>query len=58
MRAICVIAIERKQLLEIYRAKNVSEPKLQSQINIGELINPQDLLNDLRKEHPNHYISF
>lgn len=35
-------------LLEVYRAKQVAEPRAASQAKIGQMVNPGDILNDLR----------
>ena len=48
IRAVCRRAIIEKLGLEIYRAKAVANPRSDSQAKIGQSINPEDLLNDLR----------
>ena len=48
VRALCLVAIETNKSLQVYRAKNVLNPRTASQQKIGELVNPLQLLNDLR----------
>lgn len=48
VRALCLIAIDSNKKLEVYRAKNVSSARSESQNKIGEKIDPQKLLTDLR----------
>lgn len=49
IRALCRMVIEDKRgILEIYRAKQVSTPRQESQMMIGKIVNPEKLLNDLR----------
>lgn len=49
-RGLCVRAIkEGIPELEVYRAKDVREPRIQSQEKIGERVNPEVILEDLRK---------
>ncbi len=49
IRALCSKVIEDKRsTLEIYRAKQVSTPRPESQMMIGKIVNPEKLLNDLR----------
>lgn len=49
IRAVCRMVIEDKRgILEIYRAKQVSTPRLESQLMIGKIVDPDKLLNDLR----------
>lgn len=49
IRALCRRVIEEELgTLEIYRAKQVSTPRIESQIMIGKIVNPEKLLNDLR----------
>jgi hypothetical protein len=49
MRAICVYAINNKTTnLIVYRAKQVSNPRPESQAKIGTTVSPTALLNDLR----------
>ena len=47
--ALCLKALENKNIkLVVYRAKSVSRPRPESQAKIGQVVNPQSLLNDLR----------
>ena len=49
IRALCLkVMKDNAGVLEIYRAKPVSNPRPESQIKIGETVNPEKLLNDLR----------
>lgn len=49
VRALCLKAIESGKQLEVYRAKEVSHSRSESQNKIGELVQPEILLSDLRK---------
>jgi hypothetical protein len=52
IRGLCLRAIEDKiPELIIYRAKEVGSPRSESEAKIGERIDPQQLLDDVRK-HP------
>lgn len=48
IRALCLRAIKEGCKLEVYRAKEVSDPRSESQKKIGLVINAETLLNDLR----------
>lgn len=49
IRALCSKVIEdKKGVLEIYRAKQVSTSRPEIQMMIGKIVNPEKLLNDLR----------
>ncbi|WP_414530759.1 hypothetical protein [Nodularia chucula] len=49
IRALCCRVIEGKTgLLEVYRAKAVMNPRLESQAKIGAIVNAEKLLADLR----------
>ncbi|MEQ1346091.1 hypothetical protein [Acinetobacter seifertii] len=48
IRALCLIAIESNKELEVYRAKLVQTSRSASQEKIGNLVNPIQLLKDLR----------
>lgn len=48
IRAVCRKAISDHLDIEIYRAKNVRNPRSQSQIIIGQTRDPKQLLKDLR----------
>ena len=49
IRGICLYAINNNiNTLSIYRAKQVENPRIESQLKIGKTINPTSLLNDLR----------
>jgi len=51
IRALCRRVIEDKNgALEIYRAKQVSAPRSESQMRIGEPVDSKKLLDDLRKK--------
>lgn len=49
IRGLCNKAIKDGDILEVYRAKSVSNPRPQSQALIGKNVNPEKLLADLRK---------
>jgi hypothetical protein len=49
LRAICIMAKEIGLKIEVYRAKPVREPRPESQAMIGRLLEPERLLEDLRK---------
>ncbi|MBI5680280.1 MAG: hypothetical protein HZC47_05255 [Methanobacterium sp.] len=48
IRALCRKAIINKNEIEIYRAKQVRNPRKESQIIIGKSLDPKKLLEDLR----------
>jgi hypothetical protein len=49
IRAVCVRAIEDGiESVEVYRAKAVAAPRRESQMLIGEMVDPHTLLADLR----------
>ena len=49
IRALCKRVIsDNKGRLEIYRAKQVSNPRIESEMMIGRIIDPSKLLDDLR----------
>ncbi|ETT50177.1 hypothetical protein C170_16740 [Paenibacillus sp. FSL H7-689] len=49
MRGLCSRVInELSGQLTIYRAKNVDDPRLESQAMIGQIINAEELLSTLR----------
>lgn len=48
IRALCRRAIDESYNLEVYRAKQVSDPRPASLGKIGQPVNPQTLLSDLR----------
>jgi hypothetical protein len=49
MRAVCLKAIAEKKEVEVYRAKEVSNARTESQMKIGQKMNAETLLEDLRK---------
>lgn len=49
IRALCLKAIKEKVVLEVYRAKEVRIPRPDSEEKIGMIVNPEDLLQDLRE---------
>lgn len=50
IRALCIRVITDKiGVLEIYRAKEVSNSRTESQMKIGNIINPEKILLDLRE---------
>ena len=49
IRALACIAIKENKNLEVYRAKEVSNARSESIQKIGIIVNPSDLLTDLRK---------
>lgn len=49
LRGICARALdEGKSQIQIYRGKEVSKPRTESELKIGELIDAHELLSDLR----------
>jgi hypothetical protein len=48
IRGVCKKAMELGKRVIVYRAKNVANPRPESQTKIGLKINPEVLLNDLR----------
>lgn len=48
VRALCRRAIDENLILEVYRAKPVNNPRSESQAKIGQLVDPNTLLHDLR----------
>lgn len=49
IRAVCLRALQEGFAnVRVHRAKNVSDPRSESQTKIGELIRAETLLNDLR----------
>lgn len=48
IRALCLRAFKERHELEVYRAKEVSDPRLESQRMIGLVVDAETLLNDLR----------
>lgn len=49
MRALCLRTIERgKSYVEVYRAKQVENPRPESEAKIGQLLSAESLLSDLR----------
>jgi len=49
MRAICLYAIKENIEIEFYRAKEVSQPRQESEAKIGQKVKPKELLDALRK---------
>lgn len=48
IRALCLRAIESGRQLKIYRARHSDNPRPESEVMIGKLIDPKKLLADLR----------
>ncbi|MEV7264862.1 hypothetical protein AB0N38_15045 [Micromonospora aurantiaca] len=48
MRAVCVQALDRGTKVRVYRAKLVKNPRLESEAKIGNVVDPAELLRDLR----------
>jgi hypothetical protein len=48
IRSLCRIAIDQNLDLEIYRAKDVREPRPESEAKIGEKVEPSSLLTNLK----------
>jgi len=48
IRALCLLAIKANSDLEVYRAKEVSNPRSASTEMIGTRVDPHELLSDLR----------
>lgn len=49
IRAICRRAIEEDKMIVVFRAKQVTNPRSESQRKIGQIMNPEAVLNDLRQ---------
>lgn len=49
IRALCLRAIEAKQLLTVYRARSSDNPRPESEMMIGSKVDPNKLLDDLRR---------
>lgn len=49
IRALCVRAINDSLVLVVYRARHSDKPRSESENLIGQTIDPQNLLDDLRK---------
>lgn len=49
IRAVCLKAINENKEIEVYRAKQVKNPRSESQFKIGKTIDSKKLLDDLRK---------
>lgn len=47
MRGLCVIALKYGYKLQVYRARSSDNPRIESEMLIGRLVDPQKLLNDL-----------
>ena len=48
IRALCLRAMEAKQQLTVYRARQSDNPRPESEMMIGSNVDPSRLLNDLR----------
>ncbi len=48
LRGVCRKAIATGRRVEVYRAKQVKDPRSESQALIGKVLNPNQLLSDLR----------
>ena len=48
LRGLCLEAIQQRNMIEVYRAKAVRQPRSASQALIGTQFNPTQLLTDLR----------
>ncbi|MCD1117891.1 hypothetical protein [Chryseobacterium turcicum] len=49
IRALCLKAIDENLVLEVYRARHSDKTRSESENLIGEIVDPQNLLNDLRE---------
>jgi hypothetical protein len=49
LRAICLKAIANNKELELYLSKPVESQRFEAKKLVGEIVNPTDLLNDLRE---------
>jgi hypothetical protein len=49
VRALCRRAIDENLRLVVYRAKSVSNPRTESEMKIGQTVDPYKLLQDLRE---------
>lgn len=49
MRAICIQALSVGTKVRVYRAKSVASPRPDSEAKIGNVVDPADLLDDLRR---------
>ena len=57
MRALCLIALEENKQLKIYRARLSKKARPESEVLIGQPIDPKNLLNDLRTHIGSNTIS-
>lgn len=48
LRALCIKAIEENKKIEIYRARYSENPRSESEFVIGNVLDPEQLLRDLR----------
>ncbi|MBS1618446.1 MAG: hypothetical protein JST76_08000 [Bacteroidetes bacterium] len=48
IRAICLLAIDKGQKIEVYRARHSDNPRPDSEVLIGKQFDPSHILNDLR----------
>ena len=49
IRALCKFAIYNNKKIRVYRAKTVSNPRIESEEKIGQILDANCLLNDLRQ---------
>jgi hypothetical protein len=49
MRAVCIQALSAGTKVRVYRAKAVMNPRLESEDKIGNVVDPTELLEDLRR---------
>lgn len=49
MRAVCIQALDLSAKIRVYRAKLVTNPRPESGVKIGSIVNPAELLEDLRR---------
>ena len=49
IRALCRRAVAEGKKLQVYRAKSVTNPRCESHAKVGQDVDPQSLLTDLRK---------
>lgn len=48
-RGVCLVAIDGSRSVEVYRGKDVMAPRLRSQLLVGVICDPSNILEDLRR---------
>lgn len=49
VRGVCKLAIQKNKRIVAYRAKEVTQPRVESEEKIGQLFNPESILDDIRR---------